>query len=423
MRPISHRGAPCSPGTINNPVEEHPITIAAPPGADLADFLAEKSGSLVLPDERLAVLDLLSQRVLADSELRRDPASVALAFWLRRGNMVKMREQFLSRLATAAGTVPVPAGKVFHIAPANVDTLFVYSWALSFFCGNRNVVRLSTRTGPVVQALLRCIAAVMENAPLLRNENLFVQYERSDEVNARFSAWCSHRIVWGGNETVNALRRVPLNPHASERAFASKYSWSVLRAAAWPAADQAKLADSFYNDVFWFDQMACSSPHVLFWIGAPEETEAAAGQFDAALTDVISRRQHTDELSTAVRRRNHAFSQATDEGVIFDPAQSAFTSVRVQDWRRISRETCGGGYLTHTCAATLEEIADFVTDEDQTVTHFGFETADLEAFARLAGARGLDRIVPVGQALSFSPDWDGYSLLQDFVRLVTVSLT
>jgi hypothetical protein len=29
---------------------------------------------------------------------------------------------------------------------------------------------------------------------------------------------------------------------------------------------------------------------------------------------------------------------------------------------------------------------------------------------------GLDRVVPVGQALSFSPDWDGVNLIEQFSR-------
>jgi len=34
--------------------------------------------------------------------------------------------------------------------------------------------------------------------------------------------------------------------------------------------------------------------------------------------------------------------------------------------------------------------------------------------------RGIDRIVPVGQALDFSPLWDGYVLFSELTRRVTV---
>lgn len=399
-----------------------PWVVAAPEGADVEAFLRDQTAGEVLSDERAKVLDRLSRQILGNPSLRADPASVALAFWLRRSNMLRLREEFLVRLGAAKETVAVPCGRVFHIAPANVDTLFVYSWALAFFCGNRSVVRLSTRTSPVVAALIGCIGEVMRDEPLLRDANLFVQYERSDEINAKFSAWCAHRVVWGGNDTVAALRRVALDPHASERSFSSKYSWSAVSVAAWESADdaqRAKLADSFYNDAFWFDQMACSSPHVLFWVGAGDAARAAES-FDRALAAALEARGHQDDASTAVRRRNHVFSQATVGGTRFELAQRSFTSIWVEQWSKVDREACGGGFLTHTHAATLDELLPFVRGEDQTMTHFGFGLDELRRFAAGAGARGLDRIVPIGEALSFSPDWDGFSLLQDFVRLVVV---
>lgn len=401
------------------------VRVTAPAGAALAEFFARGPvAEGVFTDERVALLDRLSQRMLAHGPLRSDAASVALAFWLRKANLARLRGEFAARVGASEESVIVPAGRVFHIAPANVDTLFVYSWALSFLCGNRNVVRLSTRTGGVVEELIHVIGALMKTEPLLAADNCFVQYERSEAVNAALSQWCSHRIVWGGDATVEALRRAPLHPHASERAFASKYSWSVLRASAWLAADaaaRAALAERFFNDVFWFDQMACSSPQVIFWIGTEtEKTEAVRG-FETTLTDVVRRKlpEGTD-AAVAVQRRNRAFSLATGEGVQFDRAQTAFTAVQVRDRAALDKEICGGGFLIHAGAASLAETVSFVTDADQTVTHFGFTAEELREFAAAAGARGLDRVVPVGEALAFAPDWDGYSLMRDFVRTVTV---
>ncbi len=399
--------------------------MTAPSGVPLAEFLARvPQAQGVFTDERVALLDRLSQRILAHTALRADAASVALAFWLRKASLVRLREQFAARVGAAEDAVIVPAGRVFHIAPANVDTLFVYSWALSFLCGNRNVVRLSTRTGDVVEALIHVIGEVMKSEPLLAEDNAFVQYERSDAVNAALSQWCSHRIVWGGDVTVEALRRAPLNPHASERVFSSKFSWSVIRSGAWLAAEAAQqvaLGERFFNDVFWFDQMACSSPQVIFWIGTEAEKAEAVPAFDSALAEVVRRKlPEGPEAAVAVQRRNRAFSLATVEGVQFDRTQTAFTSVQVCDRTSLDREVCGAGFLIHAGAGALLETVDFVTDADQTVTHFGFPPEELRTFAAAAGARGLDRVVPAGEALAFSPDWDGYSLLRDFVRTVTV---
>ncbi len=47
-----------------------------------------------------------------------------------------------------------PRGNVFHVPPANVDTIFVYSWALSALAGNHNVVRISERSAAAAETIL-----------------------------------------------------------------------------------------------------------------------------------------------------------------------------------------------------------------------------------------------------------------------------
>jgi hypothetical protein len=59
--------------------------------------------------------------------------------------------------------------------------------------------------------------------------------------------------------------------------------------------------------------------------------------------------------------------------------------------------------------------------QDQTLTYFGFTADEMVSFAQRAGGRGIDRIVPMWRALEFSTVWDGYDLLREFTRLVTVS--
>jgi len=56
------------------------------------------------------------------------------------------------------------------------------------------------------------------------------------------------------------------------------------------------------------------------------------------------------------------------------------------------------------------------------VTHFGVEAADLRAFARRLNGRGVDRLVPVGRALSFHRYWDGHDLLQGLCRRVHLEI-
>ena len=75
----------------------------------------------------------LSDTLLRSGDTKRYPELVALGFWLRKSNINKMQQQ-------VAGSWRKPLGLVVHYTPANVDTMFVYSWVCSLLMGNRNIV-------------------------------------------------------------------------------------------------------------------------------------------------------------------------------------------------------------------------------------------------------------------------------------------
>ena len=391
----------------------------------LAAFLERTrslSGAPFAP-ERIETLSRLSAALLADPLLRQDPASVSVAYWLRRAQLLRLAEEHARRLAIEPDVLRVPVGRVLHLAPSNVDTLFVYSWALAFLCGNSSVVRVSQDYGQVVAALLRVVTELAREDAELRESNRFVTYAHDDEITTALSAWCAHRVIWGGDAAVATIRPLALPSHASERVFGSKYSFAVLDAGRYRDAgveERSRLASGFFNDLFWFDQMACSSPQVVFWIGTQEIADAAARAFEQALDGEVTRRRFQPTVASAVHRRTFAFGMAAtaDVRVVLD--HPGFVGVHVRDRAALDKETCGGGLLRHVAVAGLEDVLPFVDEGDQTLTHWGLEREALHRLARNAGARGLDRLVPIGEALAFDVVWDGYHLIDDMLRRVRV---
>ena len=73
-------------------------------------------------DEVLEFLDLLSKELL---KLKEFNELVALGFWLRKSNIEKMKKNFFKKYEN---NIVLPRGVAFHIAPSNVDTIFVYSF-------------------------------------------------------------------------------------------------------------------------------------------------------------------------------------------------------------------------------------------------------------------------------------------------------
>jgi hypothetical protein len=94
--------------------------------------------------------------------------------------------------------------------------------------------------------------------------------------------------------------------------------------------------------------------------------------------------------------------------------------LHVDELPAIRREHCGGGVLFQFYAGSLDELVGFVERRDQTLTYFGFSESELKKLVLLLNGGGLDRLVPVGQALSFQRFWDGYDLLQELTRHVYI---
>ncbi len=81
----------------------------------------------------------------------------------------------------------VPRGTVFHIPPANVDTIFMYSWVLSMLMGNRNIVRLSRRSTPQVELIIKTFNRVLESHKDVATTTSIVSYGHEEEITREIS--------------------------------------------------------------------------------------------------------------------------------------------------------------------------------------------------------------------------------------------
>ena len=363
----------------------------------------------------------LSRALRRDPVTRADPAVAALAYWIRPAHLVQLQQEWQIRNDRDDRIVRVPRGVVFHIPPTNVDTLFVYSWLLSALAGNANVIRLS----PSVEstALLRVIDDVLAQHPIVAGATVFVRYGHDDARTAELST-ADVRVIWGGDDTVAAIRRVPLAPHATELVFPDRFSFALLDASAVRTSSEAELKDlatRFFNDAYWFDQLGCASPRLVVWRGDRQSTAAAAERFYDALAQELVRREHTTATGAVIAKLVHAADSAAAgrvESIVWDRSDLTIAQLRALD--SVVRDGPGGGLFYDVRIEELSELAAHVVRRDQTLTHYGFSAEELRALARTLNGRGVDRLVPVGQALTFDRFWDGYDLLGSFTRCVVV---
>ena len=391
----------------------------------LAPFMTRGAVTMPFAPDALALALSLGRRIARDAHARKQPALQALAFWLRKTELVRL--QNAGHRIEDAGTVLVPRGTVFHLPPANVDTLFVYSWILALLAGNRNLVRLSSRGVPQASVLVRLVnEALAEHVGTPAGDGtVMLSYGHEAEITRALSAVCDVRVIWGGDATVNAVRAVPLPPRAIELAFPDRYSFAALNAAAISALTDEELnavADRVYIDTYWFDQLGCSSPRVLVWVGETAQCGVAAKRFVSALQTRVRARGYTVDVGTALAKRTFAFRAAIDSDVqSVHWVSNELIVIEIADVGALKREHPGGGLLFQVSIESLDALEPILTARDQTLSHYGFAREELVAFVHRLGTSAFDRLVPVGSALQFDRVWDGFDLLAQFTRNVTVT--
>lgn len=394
-----------------------------------AETIARRVAAIPSPipfsEELLAFTSELSRVILGDRRSRSLPEVVALGYWLRPSSMRALADRFAG--LNSRNAVRVPVGLAFHIPPANVDPIFAYSWILSLLCGNCNIVRTPSRRGAAAELLLTAIDQVLPRYSHLASTTAFVEYGHEATITGTLSAHASLRVIWGGDETIRYIRALPLPPRAKEVVFADRCSFAAISAPALLALDDRaaeRLMDRLYLDIFLFNQMACSSVRLLAWCGTPEETRKAAGRAIPLLRQAIERRGFTLEAANALAKYAACQRLAMELPVAgIDWGEGTLAVVDLKEGEPLQWPTepfVGGGLLLQAHVADLMALTPLISPRTQTLAQFGFDVEQLEHFLRMLNGRGIDRIVPLGSAMNFAPIWDGYDLLCEFTRLVTI---
>jgi Acyl-CoA reductase (LuxC) len=377
-------------------------------------------------ESRIDFSEAVSRAIFRHPRSRAFPELIAVAFWLRRAAIVQMADRFAA--LENAGSLRVPRGLAFHVPPTNVDTVFVYSLIASFLVGNVNLVRVSpNRSSEPVAVLCEALREVLteDRFAAFRDELAIVSYSHESEPTAIASREADVRLLWGGDDTIDRLRAAPVRAGVHDLTFGDRFSFAVLRPEAVLDVDgpsRYELAERLFNDAYWFDQLACSSPRLLVWAGSEEDVDAARRLLLDDLSRVIEARAYALGPGASVSKLTFTYGALIDR-----PIESVYRAgnelvvLSLSDLAGFDRAHPGAGLFFEARVEALADLVEFVSRKDQTLTAHGFSHDELTAFARSLQGRGIDRIVRFGDALSFSSLWDGYDLLAELTRTVTIA--
>lgn len=370
--------------------------------------------------ELLEFCETFARAIRENQETRSNPALVALAWWLRRSSLKRIHDHWIDSLSPS--TIRVPRGIVFHVPPTNVETIIIYSWICSALAGNANIIRVSSSSSSENTPLFEVLFETLEKYPTVSKTTLFIKYGHSDDVTEILSQ-TDTRVIWGGDSTVEQIRNVRSSPRSIDIPFSNRFSFCLIEASSIKRASDTELktlAQNFVNDAYWFDQLACSSPKLIFLLDTKnEQDDSILPRLIHYLSEELIRKNVEISPSTSMAKMVNSFALAADGVVskIIRPNHQ-ITLGEVAEINEFPRDLRGGGLFCTARITKLEQLLPFINRTDQTVTYYGVSKEDLYSFAVLLNGRGIDRIVPVGEALNFDFIWDGYDLLTTLSKLV-----
>ncbi len=363
----------------------------------------------------------LSSSLLSNPHSRSHGDVIAFAYWIRASNLDAAVKNYSSE-SNRTGY-----GMCLHIAPANVPLNFAYSLTSSLLAGNRNIVRVPSRKFPQVDYLLENFRSILRinRFKVVAHSICIVQYEKNDQVTREFLELSDVKIIWGGDNTVNQIRSIQTPANCKEVVFPDRKSVSIIDVNALVGLSEVELqnlVEKFYTDTFLFDQNACSSPKVIFWISTLENRQEKE-RFWRALAVIAEKKYVIEPRNLILKFTEMARITMTGDtnGIHNIPGSAVSRAKLTMDDEPLSSSLTNrfGTFFEHDLGS-LNELSPILDSRIQTITYYGLDAKRILNLVRQQGIKGVDRIVPVGKALDFEFKWDGYDLPRTLSRFVTL---
>lgn len=366
--------------------------------------------------EHTRALPLFSKNVISflcrlSEVLPHDPRAksygdvAAFAFWIRRAAIEREAVKY------AAMGSRIGWGMAFHITPSNIPVQFAVSLVYALIAGNASVLRVSDKKFPQVDLLCETIRTLLQQEfQELRPYICIVRYAHDNEATQVLSSVCDLRIIWGGDRTIEAIRKSPVQSRCIELGFADRYSIAVIDADAYLQADYAVIARDFYLDTYYSDQNACSSARLVLWTG--NDIDRAKETFWACLEEKVKQEYLLSDISGSEKLLRTAVLSDACPGVKEIRRDNALVRVELPKlFGDVMNHKGDCGYFLEYNLDSLDELACVLNKPCQTVTYLGEHLHQkIRDIIFQKGLKGGDRIVPMGHSLDLSFVWDGYDM-------------
>ena len=142
----------------------------------------------------------------------------------------------------------------FHITPSNVATNFAYSLFFGLINGNSNIVKVPSKKHAQIEIICKSINKVIKKNKEIQKQICILRYEKNDELTQKLSNKCDLRLVWGGDNTINEIRKFKSNERCQDIMFGNRYSFCIINSDKFSKLNIKEISEfvkKFYIDTFF----------------------------------------------------------------------------------------------------------------------------------------------------------------------------
>ena len=364
--------------------------------------------------------DELSFYIFKNSQIKSFPDLASFGFFCRKANIKFLENKYLNFLENRYGR-----GLVLHFTPSNVPLNFAYSLFFGLITGNSNIIRLSNNNHDQAKILIKIINELLKKKKFfeLRKKINLIRYDKSDQITKHLSSICDARVIWGGDKSINEIRKYPLSPNAFDVTFADKYSICIISAKNYLKSKLfEKEAEFFYNDTLFFDQNACTSPKIVIWHGDNKNINLAKKKFWIEFEKIIKKKNYKIHENWNYEKFYKETNAIIDLNIKDNKSSNSIIKrlQLVEATQEINRYFTPGGFFFEFDFNQFSKIKKFFSSKVQTLTYIGFEPNFIKKKLNLDKLKSVDRIVPNGKSSEMSLEWDGYEIIFQISKKLTI---
>jgi len=385
-----------------------------------------------------AIVELLHQlgkSIIRDKELAGLDGASYISIWLRRDNLERIcrlnfgDNTFADQFADGGigfSMMAQPRGIVCHWVASNVPTLSFFSLVMGILTKNGNILKVSEENRNTLTALLRGLSNVKVEIgskeylgrDIVRAISVVSFDSRESAIGEAFSMVADCKVIWGGADSVKAITALPQKETCEIIPFGPKYSFGVFDRGSVENNEFRSNLRKVLRDVLLFNQMACSSPQVLFFEKSSKSLKDIAQimkeEFEALPSKLLERPIPQHVASRIITTRGMYL--LSDNKEVVQPQGLDWTILISRDPGL--EDPVHGGCIFVKEVDSINDVVPFVTRKIQAIVLCTTTEQSRIEFARLATRRGADRIVLPGTAHDFTLPWDGIMAINRLVRWV-----